>query len=382
MDIDMSALRLVEHERDISLDTLVSAIEQALLSAYHRTPGAMEHARVELDRRTGHVTVWAREPLDAPVPDTSDEAGEAMSAGEVAPLPDRARELGPEFDDTPDGFGRVATATARQVIVQRLRDAEDEAVLGSFRGTEGEVVAGVIQQGRDPRTVLVAVRGTEAVLPAHEQVPTEKYVHGERLRAYVLDVSRGMKGPSITLSRTHPGLVRKLFALEVPEVADGSVEITAIAREAGHRTKIAVRTSVPGLNAKGACIGPMGARVRAVMAELHGEKIDIVDHSDDPARFVANALSPARVTSVTVVDLAARSARVVVPDYQLSLAIGKEGQNARLAAKLTGWRIDIRSDEGGEPGPRDAPVEGGRKAADDPPGPPFRGPGGVPGHDS
>ena len=381
MDIDMTALRLVEHERDISLDTLVSAIEQALLSAYHRTPGAMEHARVELDRRTGHVTVWAREPIETHVPDTSDEAGEAMSAGETPHLPDRARELGPEFDDTPDGFGRVATATARQVIVQRLRDAEDEAVLGSFRGTEGEVVAGVIQQGRDPRTVLVAVRGTEAVLPAHEQVPTEKYVHGERLRAYVLDVSRGMKGPSITLSRTHPGLVRKLFALEVPEVADGSVEITAIAREAGHRSKIAVRTSVPGLNAKGACIGPMGARVRAVMAELHGEKIDIVDHSDDPAKFVASALSPARVTSVTVVDADARSARVVVPDYQLSLAIGKEGQNARLAAKLTGWRIDIRSDEGGEGAAPNAPAEG-RATSGDVSGPTSRGPGGVPGHDS
>ncbi|MBX9247122.1 transcription termination/antitermination protein NusA [Actinotalea ferrariae] len=340
MDIDMTALRLVEHERDISIDTLVSAIEQALLSAYHRTPGALEDARVEVDRRSGHVTVWARERLE---PEASAAADDEPGVAPPAP------ELGPEFDHTPDGFGRVATATARQVIVQRLRDAEDEQVLGSFRGTEGEVLAGVIQQGRDPRTVLVAVRGTEAVLPAHEQVPTERYVHGERLRAYVLDVSRGPKGPSITLSRTHPNLVRKLFALEVPEVADGSVEITAIAREAGHRTKIAVRTSVAGLNAKGACIGPMGARVRAVMAELHGEKIDIIDHSDDPAELVGNALSPARVSSVEIVDLAARSARVVVPDYQLSLAIGKEGQNARLAAKLTGWRIDIRSDEGGRP---------------------------------
>lgn len=337
MDIDMTALRLVEHERDISLDTLVAAIEQALLSAYHRTPGALEDARVEVDRRTGHVTVWARERLER-------EDDDAAVEGE-RPAP----ELGPEFDHTPEGFGRVATSTARQVIVQRLRDAEDEQVLGAFRGSEGEVLAGVIQQGRDPRTVLVAVRGTEAVLPAHEQVPTERYVHGERLRAYVLDVSRGPKGPSITLSRTHPNLVRKLFALEVPEVADGSVEITAIAREAGHRTKIAVRSSVAGLNAKGACIGPMGARVRAVMAELHGEKIDIVDHSDDPAELVAHALSPARVSSVEIVDLASRSARVVVPDYQLSLAIGKEGQNARLAAKLTGWRIDIRSDEGGRP---------------------------------
>jgi N utilization substance protein A len=336
MDIDMAALRLVEHERDISLDMLIAAIEQALLSAYHRTPGALESARVEVDRRTGHVTVWAREPI-------GDEETEQDADNEPV--------RGPEFDHTPEGFGRVATSTARQVIVQRLRDAEDEQVLGTFRGTEGEVVAGVVQQGRDPRTVLVAVRGTEAVLPPHEQVPTETYVHGERIRAYVLDVTRGPKGPSITLSRTHPGLVRKLFALEVPEVADGSVEITAIAREAGHRSKIAVRSKVPGLNAKGACIGPMGARVRAVMTELRGEKIDIIDHSDDPAEFVANALSPARVSSVTVVDAEARAARVVVPDYQLSLAIGKEGQNARLAAKLTGWRIDIRSDEGGGSAP-------------------------------
>ncbi|WP_372593786.1 transcription termination factor NusA [Actinotalea sp.] len=370
MDIDMTALRLVENERGISLDVLVGAIEQALLSAYHKVPYSFPDARVELDRRTGHVTVWARERLeDEPTPaaevDAStggsdgqpgtEQPGAAASAPSAEPStvyrPRPVPRYGPEFDDTPDGFGRIATATARQVIVQRLRDAEDEQVLGTFKGTEGEVLAGVIQQGRDPRTVLVAVRGTEAVLPQHEQVPTERYVHGERLRAFVLDVSRGMKGPSITLSRTHPGLVRKLFELEVPEVADGSVEITAIAREAGHRSKIAVRSTVPGLGAKGACIGPMGARVRAVMAELHGEKIDIVDHSDDPATFVANALSPARVSSVEVVDLAARSARVVVPDYQLSLAIGKEGQNARLAAKLTGWRIDIRSDEGGRTAP-------------------------------
>ncbi|HEX8972944.1 transcription termination factor NusA [Oryzihumus sp.] len=335
MDIDMQALRLIERERDISLDVLVEAIEQALLSAYHRTPGAYPRARVELDRQTGHVTVWAREPLPAPEVPPVDAEEEAVPA----PV-----ELGPEFDHTPAGFGRIATSTARQVIVQRLRDAEDDAVLGTFRGKEGEVLGGVIQQGRDPRTVLVDIGGTEAVLPAHEQVPTEQYVHGERIRGYVLEVARGNRGPQVTLSRTHPGLVRKLFALEVPEVADGTVEITAIAREAGHRTKMAVRATVPGVNAKGACIGPLGGRVRAVMAELHGEKIDIVDHSDDPAEMVANALSPARVLSVTVVDPVARAARVVVPDYQLSLAIGKEGQNARLAAKLTGWRIDIRSD--------------------------------------
>jgi len=258
-----------------------------------------------------------------------------------------------EYDDTPTGFGRIAATTARQVILQRLRDVEDEAVLGEFRGREGDVVAGVVQQGPDPRVVHVDLGTVEAVLPPAEQVPGERYEHGARIRCLVVAVRKGPKGPSITLSRTHPNLVRRLFALEVPEVADGTVEITAVAREAGHRTKIAVRSTVPGVNAKGACIGPMGQRVRAVMAELHGEKIDIIDHSDDPAEFVGNALSPARVSSVEVVDAAARAARVVVPDYQLSLAIGKEGQNARLAARLTGWRIDIRPDtapEGGTSG--------------------------------
>ena len=319
MDIDMTALRLIESEREISLDVLVGAIEEALLLAYQRTPGAAERARVELDRRTGRVTVLATE------------------------LDDEGNPVG-EYDDTPSGFGRIATATARSVIVQRLRDAEDEQVMGNLRDRAGTLIAGVVQQGRDPRTVLVDIGDLEAVLPAHEQVPTETYRHGDRLRAYVLEVTRGAKGPSVTLSRTHPNLVRELFALEVPEVADGTVEIKALAREAGHRTKIAVATSVAGLNAKGACIGPMGQRVRAVMSELGGEKIDIVDYSEDPATFVANALSPARVSSVEVVDLEERSARVVVPDFQLSLAIGKEGQNARLAARLTGWRIDIHAD--------------------------------------
>lgn len=211
MHIDISVLHHLEREKDIKFEVLVAAIEQALLSAYHRTPGAYAKARVELDRKSGNVTVWAVSE--------EDEA-------EGAPL---------EFDHTPEGFGRVATATARQVIMQRLRDAEDDQVLGMFRGKEGELLAGTIQQGRDPRTVLVEVGGVEAVLPAHEQVPTEEYQHGERLRAYVLEVARGFKGPQITMSRTHPGLVRKLFALEVPEIADGTVEITALAREAGHR---------------------------------------------------------------------------------------------------------------------------------------------------
>ena len=325
MDIDMAARRLLERERDIPMDVIVPAIEQALLTAYHREDGSLRDARVELDRKTGHVVVWARE--EAPV----DEEG-------------NRGEPGPEFDDTPSGFGRVAAATARQVIVQRMRDLEDEAILGDFRGREGDVVAGVIQQSSDPRVVRVDFGTVEGILPSAEQVPGESYAHGDRLRCFVVSVKRGLKGPQITLSRTHPNLVRKLFALEVPEIADGTVQIAALARESGHRTKIAVKATVPGVNAKGACIGPMGSRVRAVMTELQGEKIDIVDYSEDPAEFVAAALSPARVQSVEIVDERARSARVVVPDFQLSLAIGKEGQNARLAAKLTGWRIDIRPD--------------------------------------
>ena len=326
MDIDLAALRSLERERDISVDIIIPAIEQAMLVAYHRTEGARRLARVELDRKTGHVIVWARDE------------------GALDPETEERSEPGPEFDDTPAGFGRIAASTARQVIVQRLRDLEDEAIMGDFHGREGDIITGVIQQSSDPRYVMVDLGAIEGSLPLAEQVPGEKYIHGQRLRCYVVSVKRGQRGPQISLSRTHPNLVRKLFALEIPEVADGTVEIAALAREAGHRTKVAVHSKIPGVNAKGACIGPMGARVRAIMAELHGEKIDIVDFSEDSRAFVAAALSPSRVNSVEIVDLEMRSARVTVPDYQLSLAIGKEGQNARLAAKLTGWRIDIRSD--------------------------------------
>ncbi|QKE84310.1 transcription termination factor NusA [Arthrobacter sp. NEB 688] len=351
MDIDLAALRALERERGISLEIIVPAIEQALLLAYQRTEGHYRTARAELDRKTGHVVIWAREDLEVPAPE-----GEVDEEGNPARP---RRELGPEFDDTPTGFGRVAASTARQVIVQRMRDIEDDAILGDFKGREGDIVAGVVQQSANPQHVLVDFGTVEGILPAAEQVPGETYQHGQRLRTFVVSVKRGPRGPQIGLSRTHPNLVRKLFALEVPEIADGSVEIAALAREAGHRTKIAVHTTVPGLNAKGACIGPMGARVRAVMAELQGEKIDIVDWSKDSRAFIASALSPARVQSVEVVDPTLRAARVVVPDYQLSLAIGREGQNARLAAKLTGWRIDIRPDT-------DAGREGSRGAGDTP----------------
>ncbi|WP_199431917.1 transcription termination factor NusA [Qaidamihabitans albus] len=330
MNVDIAALRAIERDKDIPFETVLGAIESALLTAYKHTEGHQPHAKIDIDRKTGYVRVLAH---------TLDERGEVAE----------------EWDDTPEGFGRIAATTARQVILQRLRDAEHEKTFGEFSAKEGEIVAGVIQ--RDARAnargmVIVQVGDTEGVLPAAEQVPGESYEHGDRLKAYVVGVSRSARGPQITLSRTHPNLVRKLFALEVPEIADGTVEIAAVAREAGHRSKIAVRSTIPGVNAKGACIGPMGARVRNVMSELAGEKIDIIDHSDDPGRFVGNALSPAKVVSVTVVDERTRTARVVVPDFQLSLAIGKEGQNARLAARLTGWRIDIRSDAAPDAGPQ------------------------------
>jgi N utilization substance protein A len=349
MHIDMAALRALEREKDISFDVVVEAIEAALLSAYHKTHGARAHARVELDKRTGDVTVWARERLDAHGEPTDDEIESAEGASSE---PSR---LSDEFEDTPEDFGRYAAAIARQLIFQRLRDAEDEQRYGEFSGKVGDIVSGVIQQGSRPGDVMVDLGRIEALMPASERVPEEKYAHGERIKAYVYEVEKGMRGPRVRVSRTHPNLVKLLFALEAPEIADGTVEIAAIAREAGHRTKIAVRATVPGVNPKGACIGPMGQRVRNVMHELHGEKIDIVDFSEDPAEFIGHALSPAQVKGVTLVDVNARTARVVVPDFQLSLAIGKEGQNARLAAKLTGWRIDIRSDTAPDSGPTSGP---------------------------
>ncbi len=328
MDIDLSVLRLMEREREIPFEELVRIIEQAILTAYLKHVGKPEPkhgseepapARVHIDRKTGHVSVYLPE---------YDEDGAVIG----------------EAEDSPSDFGRIAAFAAKQVINQRLRDIGDDRILGEFRGKEGDIVAGVIQQGPNPRMVHIDLGSVEAILPPEEQVPGETYPHGERIRVYVTSVAKGAKGPSITVSRTHPSLVRKLFALEVPEIASGVVEIVSLAREAGHRTKIAVRATEPGVNAKGACIGELGQRVRAVSAELGGEKIDIVDYSDDLATFVANALSPAKVSSAFVIDKSTKAVRALVPDYQLSLAIGKEGQNARLAAKLTGAKIDIQPD--------------------------------------
>ena len=323
MDIDLGLLRTIEREKEIPFDELVAIIEQAVLTAYAKHASAdgelPQGARVELDRKSGHVAV-------------------------LIPLHDDEGAVIGEEDATPEDFGRIAAFAAKQVISQRLRDIADDAVLGEFRGKEGDIVAGVVQQGPNPRMIHVDLGSIEAILPPEEQVPGEEYRHGSRLRVYVTSVSKGAKGPSITVSRTHPGLVRKLFALEVPEIASGLVEIVAMAREAGHRTKTAVKANDPSINAKGACIGEMGRRVRAVTEELAGEKIDIVDHNPDLATFVAHALSPAKVTSAFVLDASTKTVRALVPDYQLSLAIGKEGQNARLAAKLTGAKIDIQPD--------------------------------------
>ena len=330
MDIDLSVLKLMESERDIPFDELVVIIEQAILTAYEKHMGIADHrgqrvdpdaprARVELDRKTGHVTVFIPE-----VNEEGEKTGESVSS--------------------PEGFGRIAAHAAKQVINQRIRDIGDDRILGEYRGKDGDIVSGIIQQGPNPRMIHIDLGEVEALLPPEEQVPGENYEHGTRLRVFVTKVDKGLKGPAITVSRSHPGLVKKLFQLEVPEIQQGTVEITSIAREAGHRTKIAVKALQPGLNAKGACIGELGARVRAVQSELGEEKIDIVDYSEDLSSFVANALSPAKVSSAFVINEDAKQVRALVPDYQLSRAIGKEGQNARLAAKLTGAKIDIQPD--------------------------------------
>lgn len=319
MDIDMAALRAIERDRDIPTEYLLKTLEDAILNAYNKTDHALRGVKIDIDRRTGKVSVLA--------PEFGDDD-----------------EIIGYFDDTPEDFGRVAASTARQVITQRIREAEDDQKYGHFAGVEGDIVTGVVQQDRDSKTVRIDLGTLEAIMPLAEQVPGEEYTHGRRLRVFIVSVRREAHGPQVVVSRTHPALVKKLFALEVPEIADGVVEIKEIAREAGHRTKIAVASNNPDVSAKGAFIGPMGQRVRAVTNELGNEKIDIVDYSEDPAKFVAAALSPAKVLNVVITDKAGKACRAVVPDYQLSLAIGREGQNARLAARLTGWRIDIQPD--------------------------------------
>lgn len=314
----MEALQALAVDKGISVDTLFSVLADALESAYKRMPGAHEYAWVTIDPETMEIRVLAQE---------IDEDGEPY---------------GEELDVTPDDFGRIAAQTAKQVMTQRIREAERELKYEEYAGREGDIVTGIIQQS-DSRYTLLDLGRVEALLPQAEQVPHERPEPNTRLKAYIVEVRKTAKGPQIVVSRTHPGLIKRLFELEVPEIADGVVEIKACAREPGHRTKIAVWSNDQHVDPVGACVGARGARVRMVVNELRGEKIDIVPFSDDPADFVMKALSPAKVKEVRMDELTG-TAEVIVPDYQLSLAIGKEGQNARLAARLTGWRVDIKSE--------------------------------------
>jgi N utilization substance protein A len=314
----MDALQALANEKGITLETLLSALADALESAYKRLPGAHEYAWVTIDPDSVAFRVFAQE---------LDEDGEP---------------IGEEFDVTPDDFGRIAAQTAKLVMTQRIREAEREMKYEEYAGREGDIVTGIIQQ-TDQRYTLLDLGRVEALLPQAEQVPYERPDPGGRVKAYIVEVRKTVKGPQIVVSRTHPGLIKALFALEVPEIADGVVEIKACAREPGHRTKIAVWSNDTNVDPVGACVGARGARVRMVVNELKGEKIDIVPFSEDPADFVAKALSPARVKEVRL-DEEEGTALVIVPDYQLSLAIGKEGQNARLAARLTGWHVEIKSE--------------------------------------
>ncbi len=314
----LEALQAVATDKGIGIDTLFAALADALESAYKRMPEAYEYAWVTIDPDTGEIRVFAQE---------LDEDGEP---------------IGPEMDVTPDDFGRIAAQAAKQVFSQRIREAERELKFEEYAGREGDIVTGIIQQS-DSRYTLLDLGRVEALLPQAEQVPYERPQANSRVKAYIVEVRRTAKGPQIVVSRTHPGLIRRLFELEVPEIADGVVEIKACAREPGHRTKIAVWSNDGNVDPVGACVGARGARVRMVVNELQGEKIDIVPFSDDNREFVMKALSPAKVKEVNI-DPDTGTAEVIVPDYQLSLAIGKEGQNARLAARLTGWRIDIRSE--------------------------------------
>jgi N utilization substance protein A len=336
----LRALDQIEEEKGISKDIIVEAIEAALLSAYKKNFGATaQNMRIEMDRRTGEMRAYQVRTIVEEVDDPTTQIALAQArewdataeAGEMV-----------EVEVTPKDFGRIAAQTAKQVVVQRLREAERELVYKEFRDREGDIVTGIVQR-IERKNVFLDLGRIEAVLPPPEQIPREGYRQGERVKAYVVEVRQGTRGPQIVVSRTHPGLLKRLFEIEVPEVYEGIVEIKAIAREAGTRSKIAVASRDRNVDAVGACVGPKGSRVQAIVDELRGEKIDIVAWSPDVSQFAAAALSPAKVVRVEINE-ATKTALVIVPDHQLSLAIGREGQNARLAAKLTGWRIDIKSE--------------------------------------
>ena len=319
MSVDVAALKVLAQEKKLPLERLISAIENEVAAAYQKLPDAKPHGRAVLNRQSGELVIYI--PVLGPDGDRIDT-----------------------ITDNPAGFSKLADKTARKVIKEKMREAKDLEVVTEFSGTVGDVISGIVQQGRDTDVIYVNLGRVEGKVPLTEQVKGEAFKHGDRIKCFVVDVKQGEKGPEVTLSRSHPAFVKMLFALEVPEIKDRIVDIVGIAREAGARTKLSVRTHRAGVSPKGALIGPQGSRAQNVMNELNGEKIDIIDYSDDPAIYVANSLAPAKVSSVEIVDLAAKSAKVVVPDYQLSLAIGKDGQNARLAARLTQWRIDIHPD--------------------------------------
>ena len=335
----LETLRELSRERSIDEEILFEAIEQALITAYKRNFGSAQNVRVTLSRDTGHYHVYA---LKTVVEDTDDEITEISLA--------QARTIRPEYEVgdvieievTPANFGRVAAQTAKQVVVQRIREAERGMIYEEFQSRESDILTGLVQRVEN-RNVFIDLGKTEAVLTPAEQIPTETYSHGDRIKAFIVEVKKTNKGPQVVVSRTHPGLLKRLFELEVPEIQEGIVEIKSVAREPGTRSKIAVWSKDESVDPVGSCVGYRGMRVQAIVDELGSEKIDIVKWSEDPAKFIANALSPSKVVSVAVNE-AEKVSRVVVPDYQLSLAIGKEGQNARLAAKLTGWKIDIKSE--------------------------------------
>src|SRR6195256_5624342 len=354
----VEAVRGLAAEKNISHEKLMEALEDALLSAYKKTPGSAPYAKVEMDRDTGDFIVWELkippeleeqllvEATTDGEPTVDPETGEMREAPEPEIDPNKFAEYRDQIDErdvTPDDFGRIAAQTAKQVILQRIREAERDMMYEEYRDRVGELITGIVQQS-DSRYTLVQLRErVEALLPKSEQVEGERYDHSQRIKAVIKDVSNSTKGPSIIVSRRDPELIKSLFELEVPEIADGLVEITGVAREPGYRSKIAVVSHVDGVHPVGPFVGPRGGEVRGGGSELRGEKIDIIPYNDEPARFVAKALSPARVREAYVDD-ATRQAKVVVPDDHLSLAIGREGQNARLAARLTGWRVDIKSE--------------------------------------
>ncbi len=335
----IQAIEDLEKERHISKDILIEAIESALVSAYKKNYGTSQNVRVDINEETGDINVYMR--MDV-VEELEDELTQ-LSLEEAREI-DPRYEVGDivEYQVTPRDFGRIAAQTAKQVVVQRIREAERGMIFDDFITRQGEIVTGTVQRVSN-ETLFVNIGKTEGILSANEQVPGERYQVNDRLKVYIMDVKKTNKGPQVFLSRSHPGLVKRLFELEVPEIEDGTVEIRGIAREAGSRTKMAVYTEFENVDPVGSCVGTRGARVQAIVDELHGEKIDIIPWSEDPEQLIANVLSPAKVEKVIIDEGDEKIATVVVPDYQLSLAIGKEGQNVRLAARVSGWKIDIKS---------------------------------------